>query len=362
MKKIIASLVGAIFLFVGANIYPNSVFAATQCGDISFFDTAGGQLNTATFGISQKFVISPPAGRSFNTASNYIVDVENAGGLGWTDLTIHVTPTIENRKLVFLSGGQGEEVKLNAHRTLVIYGGGHGTGNEICRVSYRASEHPAGCDISFEPGQPGVSQKVVARFRNFTQRILSGKWVDVYPNVTVSPVRQSGGTYGGYEVDISGFSVSGTYRVTFNSGVLGQGVPACSANLVVSDNPGSKQGEVTITRSDASSQQSPISASKVKWCGTNRFGLETALGCIPVGDSNEFVGWFLKWALGIAGGVAFILMLMAGFQIMTAGGNPEKVQGGRELLNAAISGLVLIVFSIFLLKLIGVDILAIPGF
>lgn len=95
---------------------------------------------------------------------------------------------------------------------------------------------------------------------------------------------------------------------------------------------------------------------------TGGSGIQTALGCIPTDNTNNFVGWFLKWALGIAGGVAFILMIMAGFQIMTGGGNPDKVQGGRELLNAAISGLVLIIFSIFLLKLIGVDILGLPGF
>lgn len=103
-------------------------------------------------------------------------------------------------------------------------------------------------------------------------------------------------------------------------------------------------------------------ASEPLKCGPDDKGINTALGCIPVGSTNEFVGWFLRWAIGIAGGVAFILMLIAGFQIMTASGNPEKIQGGKELLNAAISGLVLIVFSVFLLKLIGVDILALPGF
>lgn len=98
------------------------------------------------------------------------------------------------------------------------------------------------------------------------------------------------------------------------------------------------------------------------YCGPEESGILTAIGCIPIRDANEFVGWFLRWAMGIAGGIAFVLMLIAGFQIMTASGNPEKVQGGKELLNAAISGLILIIFSVFLLKLIGVDILALPGF
>lgn len=89
--------------------------------------------------------------------------------------------------------------------------------------------------------------------------------------------------------------------------------------------------------------------------------INTALGCIPVNDTNAFAAWFLKWAIGIAGGVAFLLMLFAGFKIMTASGNPERLQSGRELLTAAISGLILIIFSVFLLKLIGVEIFKLPG-
>lgn len=91
-------------------------------------------------------------------------------------------------------------------------------------------------------------------------------------------------------------------------------------------------------------------------------GILTALGCIPVNNTNNFAAWFLGWAIGVAGGIAFLLILFSGFQIMTAAGDPQKLQSGRELLTAAISGLILIIFSVFLLKLIGVDILNLPGF
>lgn len=98
------------------------------------------------------------------------------------------------------------------------------------------------------------------------------------------------------------------------------------------------------------------------FCDPGKSQLETAVGCIPLNDVNQFTKWFLGWAIGIAGGIAFLLILFSGFQIMTASGNPEKLQNGRELLTAAISGLILIIFSVFLLKLIGVTILQIPGF
>jgi len=47
--------------------------------------------------------------------------------------------------------------------------------------------------------------------------------------------------------------------------------------------------------------------------------------------------------------------------IITAAGDKRKLQGGKELLTAAVSGLFLIIFSVFILDLIGIRILRIPG-
>jgi len=91
-------------------------------------------------------------------------------------------------------------------------------------------------------------------------------------------------------------------------------------------------------------------------------GVNTAIGCIPINDANALMGFFLKWAIGIGGGIAFILILVAGFQIITSQGDPKSLQAGKELLTSAITGLVLIIFSIFILQVIGVNILGITGF
>lgn len=87
----------------------------------------------------------------------------------------------------------------------------------------------------------------------------------------------------------------------------------------------------------------------------------TAIGRIPT-TPQGFIEKFLGLGIGIAGGIAFLLILFSGFQMLTSIGNPEKLNAGKELLTSAISGLVLIIFSIFLLRLIGVDILGLPGF
>lgn len=87
--------------------------------------------------------------------------------------------------------------------------------------------------------------------------------------------------------------------------------------------------------------------------------IDTAIGCIPFGDTDEFIGFILRWAIGIGGGIAFLLIIFAGFQIMTSTGNPERLKAGQELLTSAIAGLILLIFSVFILRIIGVNILGI---
>lgn len=86
----------------------------------------------------------------------------------------------------------------------------------------------------------------------------------------------------------------------------------------------------------------------------------TAFGGIDT--SGDFVKNILKFSAGIAGGIAFFLIIIGGFQMMISAGNPEKLNEGKELVTSAIVGLLFIIFSVFLLKLIGLDILQIPGF
>jgi len=86
----------------------------------------------------------------------------------------------------------------------------------------------------------------------------------------------------------------------------------------------------------------------------------------PVGaiytDAGGFVGKIFLFLLPTAGGIALLLIMRSGYKIMTARGNPEGVQQGREQLVAAIVGLMFIVFSFVFLQVIAGDLLNIPGF
>jgi len=89
-------------------------------------------------------------------------------------------------------------------------------------------------------------------------------------------------------------------------------------------------------------------------------GAWTALGCIPT-EPTELIKWIFPYLLGFGGLAAFLLIVFAGIQIMTSSGNPEKLKAGKELITSAITGLIFIILSLFLLRVIGVDILHIPG-
>ncbi len=85
--------------------------------------------------------------------------------------------------------------------------------------------------------------------------------------------------------------------------------------------------------------------------------IETGIGCIPIGSPTGFAAFFLRWGLGIAGGVAMLVFAYASFMLMTSAGDPKRLQTGKELLFSVISGIIMLVFSMFILNLLGVNIL-----
>jgi hypothetical protein len=89
--------------------------------------------------------------------------------------------------------------------------------------------------------------------------------------------------------------------------------------------------------------------------------LNTAIGPISTKPA-DFVKSMFSFVLGIGGGIALILIIVAGYRYITSQANPEKVKAATEQLTAAIVGLLFIILSFVLLQIIGVDILKIPGF
>lgn len=108
---------------------------------------------------------------------------------------------------------------------------------------------------------------------------------------------------------------------------------------------------------------SKVYAKAIDYSCTTSFGdvgVDTALGCIPV-QMDKFIAWLLPFLFSISGGIAFLLMVYGFILITTSQGDPKAVQGARETITSAITGLLISIFAIFIFRLIALDILKIPG-
>lgn len=139
-----------------------------------------------------------------------------------------------------------------------------------------------------------------------------------------------------------------TTDITLNVAASPQSSPPPKTS---STQTGSYSGPIT----NAASQDCQITLG-----GQTYSGIQTAIGCVPV-EPAGFIQALLSLAIGIGGGIAFLMMVFGAFQMITSAGNPETLKAGQDKLTNAIIGILIIVFSVLLLKIIGVDILGIEG-
>jgi len=90
--------------------------------------------------------------------------------------------------------------------------------------------------------------------------------------------------------------------------------------------------------------------------------INTAVGCISTDiTSGEFFTQLITILVGLSGGIALLLILVGIFIITTSTGIPDKITAGKNIITAAVSGLIFIILSVFIMNLIGVKILVLPG-
>lgn len=100
--------------------------------------------------------------------------------------------------------------------------------------------------------------------------------------------------------------------------------------------------------------------SKGQGAASSNPAIDTALGCIPV-KLGDAVAWLLPFLFGIAGGISFLLMVYGFIQMTLSAGDPKAVQGAQETVTSAVTGLIISIFALFIIRLIFVGILRIPG-
>lgn len=73
-----------------------------------------------------------------------------------------------------------------------------------------------------------------------------------------------------------------------------------------------------------------------------------SLQCLPAVFKN-----IVTAALVFAGIVALILIVISGIKLITSSGDPKQVEGAKNTLTYAIIGLVIILTSFFIIRIIG---------
>jgi len=103
-------------------------------------------------------------------------------------------------------------------------------------------------------------------------------------------------------------------------------------------------------------------------CGNEKDASGAKLGfCMPVGQSEtavnfggkqvfthfgDFVKWIYKYGVQVAGILAVVMIIVAGFGWVTSGGSPEKITSAKKKIGGAMMGLFLAVMSYFILNLV----------
>lgn len=91
-------------------------------------------------------------------------------------------------------------------------------------------------------------------------------------------------------------------------------------------------------------------------------GIWTAVGCVEYSFGKFIQDVVFGFGLRFAMAITFFCIIYGALQLQLSRGDAARVKKAQELITSCISGLMLIIFSIFILRVIGVDLLRIPGF
>lgn len=234
---------------------------------------------------------------------------------------------------------------------------------ERCEVNILGCDDPGSmCPIAIPGTCDDANNKnyVCAKFAGFSFPRCTARWECTCVNK---------GKTGQMKCTTRGYQATQTLTQTFS----------CKSNQVCADDP-SSTFETDVVKNDAGEYlagvecingtgvpgtvqnlpQQPAPCAKYDSKGSC-VSVSTSLGNFDT-DPGKFIGRVFGVLLAISGAMAVILIMRAGYQIMTARGNPEGLQKGREQIVAAIVGLMFLIFSFVLLQTLSVDILRIPGF
>lgn len=100
------------------------------------------------------------------------------------------------------------------------------------------------------------------------------------------------------------------------------------------------------------SAQTPPPPPDTTGCGSasssaeSGFSVNSTLSC--------YLNDIYKWSIGVAAGLAVIMLLYAGYSYATSGGNADTINQAKEIIVGAIAGLVLLILAALILRALGI--------
>ena len=86
-----------------------------------------------------------------------------------------------------------------------------------------------------------------------------------------------------------------------------------------------------------------------------------SMGGINLGLSTsieQLVAWFYYFFVAISGLGAFVMLVAGGFKWMSSAGNPNEISEAKDIISNAILGMIVILASFLILRVINPDILS----
>lgn len=78
----------------------------------------------------------------------------------------------------------------------------------------------------------------------------------------------------------------------------------------------------------------------------------TSPGVYRFNNLGDIINTALQYIFPLAGLLLFILIIVAGFQLLVSSGDPKKVEAGSKRITAAIVGFLLLVASYWIVKVV----------
>lgn len=376
-RKIFGSFIVFLLLMTWMSIKPHRSYAAPNCGDY----TLDFQAQTL------EFTIPNPGSYLLPPDESYVWEIENSLAnpsiefKGNSNIKITKNPQsilVNGSPAKMQSGSVNEVIQTFSTPQTYIYRVGKVRGFLECvgSITIISQVETACTNLALSPPANGSYYNVGESFTyqasiNVPNTKLISKLVDAAGQRRQD---QCSGLktdeFGNFNGSLTiGSGVPGTWILLIGKDLFWvcdfDGDPICSVNIQVGTAaPGSNPGQSGIKEictfiKDGTQQKRCLDCAAGALTG-GKPGVLTPFGCIEA-DLQGFIQKLLKIAISVAGGIAFIMIIYGGFVTMTSSGNPERLTTGKEIITSAIAGLLLIIFSVVILKIIGVDILVLPG-